>query len=77
VRWCPAILVLVSLQWLGIRGINAVKGTWIDDHAFVMDWLILGQGPALLNSFTFDGDKVNLRIAFPGGGEISIAGKTG
>ena len=65
------------IQWLAIRGINAVKGTWIDDHSFVMDWLILGQGPAHLNTFTFNGDKLNWRVAFPDGSEISIDGKTG
>ena len=65
------------IQWLGIRGINAIKGSWLDDHTFVMNWLILGQGPAHLNTFTFDGDKLNWRVAFADGSEISIDGKTG
>jgi CubicO group peptidase (beta-lactamase class C family) len=65
------------IQWLGIRGINAIKGSWQADHTFVMNWLILGQGPAHRNTFTFDGDKLNWRVAFPDGSEISIDGKTG
>jgi hypothetical protein len=28
----------------GIRAVNAVKGTWLDDHKFVISRLILGQG---------------------------------
>jgi hypothetical protein len=61
------------IQWSGIRGINAVKGSWVDDHTFV----ILGQGPAHLNTFTSDGYKLNWRVAFPDASEISIDGKTG
>jgi hypothetical protein len=45
------------IQSLGIRGINAVKGSWLDDHTFVMNRLILGQGPTQTWTLTFDGDR--------------------
>jgi hypothetical protein len=43
-----------------------------------MNRLILGLGrPAQLWTFTFDGDKLNLRVILPDGNEISIDGETG
>jgi short-subunit dehydrogenase len=48
---------------LAIRGVKAVKGTWQDDHAFVIDRLILGQGkPAERWTLKFDGEKLNVRF---------------
>jgi hypothetical protein len=65
------------IQSLGIRGINAVKGSWLDDHTFVMNGLILGQGPTQTWTLTFDGDKLNVRVKFGALPDISIDGKTG
>jgi len=64
---------------VGIRAVNAVKGAWLDDHTFVMNRLILGQGPTQVQlwTFTFNRDRLNLSVAFPEGSEISIDGKTG
>jgi hypothetical protein len=61
-----------SLKELVIRGVNAVKGTWQDDHTFVIDRLILGQG-----TLTFDGEKLHVRVKLGDGDEISIDSETG
>jgi hypothetical protein len=62
----------------GFPRVNAVKGTWQDDHTFVIDRLVLGlaQSPEKW-TLTFDGDKLNVRIKFGGQPEISIDGETG
>jgi hypothetical protein len=63
---------------LGVPRVNAVKGTWQDDHAFVIDRLVLGLGePAERWTLTFDGEKLNVRGKFPDRPEISVDGKTG
>jgi hypothetical protein len=60
------------------RGINAIKGTWQDDHKFVIDRLILGQGePAERWTLTFDGEKLNVRARLGEEPEISVDGETG
>jgi CubicO group peptidase (beta-lactamase class C family) len=66
------------LQALAICGVNAVKGTWQDDHTFVIDRLILGQGrPAERWTLRFDGEKLNLRVKHGDGDEISMDSETG
>jgi len=58
--------------------VNAVKGTWQDDHTFVIDRLILGQGrPRERWTHRFDGEKLNLRVKHGDGDEISMDGETG
>jgi hypothetical protein len=32
------------VQWLGLRRVNALKRTWLDDHTFAIDRLMLGLG---------------------------------
>jgi hypothetical protein len=54
-----------------------IKGTWEDDHTFVVDRLILGQGLAERWTLTFDGRKLNVRVKFGAGPEISVDGETG
>ena len=62
----------------GFPRVNAVKGTWQDDHTFVIDRLILGQGrPAERWTLTFDGEKLNVRVKLGDGDEISIDSETG
>ena len=62
----------------GVPRVNAVKGTWQDDHAFVIDRLVLGLGePAERWTLTFDGEKLNVRGKIPDGPEISVDGETG
>jgi hypothetical protein len=64
--------------WLeGVPRVNAVKGTWQDDHTFVIDRLVLGQGVSAERwTLTFDREKVNVRLKF-WRGELSADGETG
>jgi CubicO group peptidase (beta-lactamase class C family) len=58
--------------------VNAVKGTWQDDHTFVIDRLVLGLGaPPERWTLTFDGEKLNVRANIPDRPEISIDSETG
>jgi hypothetical protein len=67
-----------QLRLEGSLRVNAVKGTWRDDHTFVIDRLVLGQGgPAERGTLTFDGEKLNLRTKSRERLEISIDGETG
>ena len=66
------------LEALAIGEVNAIKGTWQDDHTFVIDRLILGQGqPAERWTLTFDGEKLNVRVTLGDGSEISMDSETG
>jgi CubicO group peptidase (beta-lactamase class C family) len=57
--------------------VYVLKGTWQDDHTFVIDRQILGEGPTQIWTLTFDGDKLNVRFKLGALPEISIDGKTG
>ena len=57
--------------------VYVLKGAWQDDHTFVMDRLILGEGPTQIWTLTFDGDKLKVRFEFGALPEISVDGKTG
>ena len=60
----------------GFPRVNAVKGTWQDDHTFVIDRLILGQGgPAERWTLKFDGEQLNVRAELGEGPEITIGGE--
>jgi hypothetical protein len=62
----------------GAPRVNAVKGTWHNDHTFVIDRLVLGLGqPPERWTLTFGGDKVNVRAKIGERPEVSIDGKTG
>jgi hypothetical protein len=62
----------------GVPRVNAVKGTWQDDHTFVIDRLVLGLGqPPERWTLTFDGEKLNVRGKIGERPEISIDGETG
>ena len=54
--------------------VYVLKGAWQDDHTFVIDRLILGEGPTQIWTLTFDGDKLNVRFKFGALPEISING---
>ena len=61
---------------MAIRRVNAVKGAWQDDHTFVIDRLILGQGkPAERWTLKFDGEKLDVRAELGEGPEITIGGE--
>ena len=62
--------------------INAVKGTWVDDHTFVVDWRVLGlaNSPEERWTLTFEGEKLDVRVkfgAFGVGSELSVDGEAG
>jgi hypothetical protein len=62
----------------GVPRVNAVKGTWQDDHTFLIDRLALGLGePAERWTLTFDGETLNVRVNIPERAEISIDSETG
>jgi CubicO group peptidase (beta-lactamase class C family) len=62
-----------------VRVINALKGTWVDDRTFVVDWRALGLANAPEERWTlrFNGDKLNVRAQFAGARETSATGETG
>jgi hypothetical protein len=61
----------------GVPRVNAVKGAWQDDHTFVIDRLVLGQGePPERWTLVFDGEKLNVRGKIGERPEISIDGET-
>ena len=62
-----------------VRAINAVKGTWVDDTTFVVDWRVLGiaNSPEQRWTLSFNGNKLNVRAQLGGRPEISIQGQTG
>lgn len=54
------------------------QGDWQDDHTFVIDRLVLGLGQTAERwTLTFDREKLNLRVKFGNGPEISVDGETG
>jgi CubicO group peptidase (beta-lactamase class C family) len=68
----------VDTRFEGLPRVNAVKGTWQGDHAFVIDRLVLGLGqPPEQTTFTFFGEKLNVLINITEGGQILIDGETG
>jgi CubicO group peptidase (beta-lactamase class C family) len=62
----------------GFPRVNAVKGTWQNDHTFVIDWLVLGKGfPADQWTLAFAGEKLNVHVKLGSGGEISMDSENG
>jgi CubicO group peptidase (beta-lactamase class C family) len=61
----------------GFPRVNAVKGSWQNDHTFVIDWLVLGKGfPADEWTLAFAGEKLNVHVKLGTGGEVSIQSET-
>jgi hypothetical protein len=62
----------------GVPRVNAVKGSWQDNHTFVIDRLVIGMGqPPERWTLTFDGNKLNLRVKFDDWPEMAAEGETG
>ncbi|MBR0757215.1 serine hydrolase [Bradyrhizobium jicamae] len=61
----------------GILGLRAAKGTWKDEHTFVIDLQFVGGGNASTWTLTFDGDKVALRSKERDGREAQADGTSG
>jgi hypothetical protein len=56
-------------------GINAVKGSWIDDHTFVAERRILGHGDVDRWTLAFDGDKVDVKFESTDGFKTELHGE--
>jgi hypothetical protein len=66
-----------GLDSSGFPRVNAVKGTWQNDHTFVIAWLVLGEGfPADQWTLTFAGETLNVHVKLGAGGEISTESET-
>ena len=66
-----------GLDSSGFPRVNAVKGTWQNDHTFVIDWLVLGEGfPADQWTLTFASETLNVHVKLGAGGEISTESET-
>jgi CubicO group peptidase (beta-lactamase class C family) len=61
----------------GFPRVNAVKGSWQNEHTFVIDWLVLGKGfPADQWTFTFGGETLDVHVKLGTGREISMESET-
>jgi hypothetical protein len=56
-------------------GIDAVKGSWLDDHTFVVERRILGHGEMQRWTLGFDGKKVNVKFESTDGAEVELHGE--
>src|SRR3984957_4376700 len=57
-------------------GIDAVKGSWLDDHTFVVERRILGHGEMQRWTLGFDGKKVNVKFESTDGAKVELHGET-
>jgi hypothetical protein len=61
----------------GFPRVNAVKGSWQNDHTFLIDWLVLGKGfPADQWTLAFTGENLNIDVKLGTGSEISMESET-
>jgi CubicO group peptidase (beta-lactamase class C family) len=59
-------------------GVSAAKGSWLNDHTFVIQRPILGSGLTEQKyTLEFDGEKLSLRGRDSSGHEVSVAGQAG
>jgi CubicO group peptidase (beta-lactamase class C family) len=56
-------------------GIDAVKGSWLDDHTFVVERRILGHGETQRWTLAFDGGKVDVKYEDTDGGSAESHGE--
>jgi hypothetical protein len=56
-------------------GIDAVKGSWLDDQTFVVERRILGHGETQKWTLAFDGRKVNVRFESTDGESVELHGE--
>jgi len=62
----------------GIPLVGAAKGTWQDDHTFVIERRLMGMGqPPEQWTLTFNGNKLNVSFKFADRPEITADGETG
>jgi CubicO group peptidase (beta-lactamase class C family) len=56
-------------------GIDAVKGSWLDDHTFVVERRILGHGEMQRWTLAFDGKKVDVSFESTDGAKAELHGE--
>jgi CubicO group peptidase (beta-lactamase class C family) len=56
-------------------GINAVKGSWLDDHTFAVERRILGHGEIQKWTLAFDGRKVDVKFESTDGDKADLRGE--
>jgi CubicO group peptidase (beta-lactamase class C family) len=57
-------------------GIDAVKGSWLDDHTFVVERRILGHAETQKWTLAFDGKKVDVTFESTDGAKADLHGET-
>jgi CubicO group peptidase (beta-lactamase class C family) len=57
-------------------GVNAVKGSWLDDHTFMVERRILGHGETQRWTLAFDGGKVDVKFEDTDGVTADLHGET-
>jgi CubicO group peptidase (beta-lactamase class C family) len=57
-------------------GIDAVKGSWLDDNTFAMERRILGHGEMQRWTLAFDGRKVDVKFEDTDGAKAELYGET-
>ena len=57
-------------------GVNAVKGSWLDDHTFEVERRILGHGETQKWTLAFDGKKVDVTFESTDGAKVNLHGET-
>jgi CubicO group peptidase (beta-lactamase class C family) len=56
-------------------GIDAVKGSWLDDHTFAVERQILGHGETQRWTLAFDGNKVDVTFESTDGAKVNLHGE--
>jgi hypothetical protein len=56
-------------------GIDAVKGSWLDDHTFQVERRILGHGETQKWTLAFDGDKADVKFESTDGENVVLHGE--
>jgi hypothetical protein len=56
-------------------GIDAVKGTWLDERTFVVERRILGHGETERWTLAFDGNKVDVTFESTDGAKVNLHGE--
>lgn len=56
-------------------GVHAVKGSWVDDHTFVVERRILGHGETQRWTLAFDGKKVDINFENTDGPKAELHGE--
>ena len=56
-------------------GVDAVKGSWLDDHTFVVERRILGHGETQRWSLAFDGKNVDVKFESTDGEKAELHGE--